>query len=72
LIPPVTTPLLAHLDTLALQHPLANYEDSVLAFLHALLASQPAPLLTQLEAGQVEGLTRQETEALKARAGFGG
>lgn len=49
------------------KYPMAEFEDDILEFLEAMLHSIPAPDLTQLEAGKLDGLSRQETEDLATR-----
>ena len=42
----------------------------MLNFLDGLFRGQPKPLLTQIEHGDIDGITREETQAFKARVGL--
>ena len=44
-----------------------KFEHCVIEFLTGLLLGQPAPLLTQIEIGNVEHLTRKEVRDLQER-----
>ncbi|KAI9717422.1 MAG: hypothetical protein M1812_004774 [Candelaria pacifica] len=70
LIPDPGVNLETHLADLSVRFPLNGFEDKVLNFLQASLASQPVPILTQLEIGKLKGISRGETEALKRRVGI--
>ncbi len=51
--------------------PLSELEDQVVVFLEKLLAVHPKPLLAQLAAGKLDGLSERETGALKRQLGWG-
>ncbi|KAK4984418.1 hypothetical protein LTR66_008511 [Elasticomyces elasticus] len=67
---PVGDDYVSHLDELALHFPIADFEDRIVSFLEALLKSMPTPILTQLEAGKLDGLTQQETDDFLQRVGL--
>ncbi|KAI9868443.1 MAG: hypothetical protein M1813_005887 [Trichoglossum hirsutum] len=70
LIPPPGTPIRDHLETVASRFPLFRFEGRLLDFLWALTCHEAAPVLAQLEAGQLDGFSREETEALTNRCGI--
>ncbi|KAI9707266.1 MAG: hypothetical protein M1836_000226 [Candelina mexicana] len=70
LIPDPGVDLATHLADVSTRFPLDGFEDKILNFLQASLASQPVPILTQLELGKLEGMSREKTEALKRRVGI--
>ena len=47
-----------------------TFKEKVSEFLAGLLSAYQPPLLIQLERGQVDGLSRKATKALKIRSGF--
>lgn len=47
-----------------------TFKEKVSEFLAGLLSAYQPPLLIQLERGQVNGLSRKATKALKLRSGF--
>ncbi|KAK4540855.1 hypothetical protein LTR36_008797 [Oleoguttula mirabilis] len=53
--------LVSHLEIAAAKHPIANFEATVIGFLGALLQSLAKPVLTQLEAGELDGMSKGET-----------
>lgn len=55
---------------MAINLPVARFEDDVTKFLEGLLDSQPKPLLVQLESGKLNGFSRRETRALQQRIGL--
>ncbi|KAI9871732.1 MAG: hypothetical protein M1830_002520 [Pleopsidium flavum] len=59
-----------HLEDLAMSNPIEEFENDMMAFLEASLGCQPSPTLAQLEAGELEGLSRPETDRLRERVGF--
>ncbi len=59
-----------HLEDLAMRNAIEEFENDMMIFLDALLVCQPSPILAQLEAGELEGLSRLETDFLKERVGF--
>ena len=69
--PPDHTSLVDHLETMtsgALS--VVAFKEKVSEFLTGLLSAYAAPLLIQLERGEVIGLSRKATKALKVRSGF--
>ena len=52
----------AHLETVAAAFPISTFETSLLKFLEALSKSIPEPILVQLEAGKLDGMTGQGTQ----------
>lgn len=48
-----------------------NFENLMAQFLDRLLDHQPEPLLVQIEKGQVEGLSGEQTQTLKQSFSFG-
>ena len=58
------------LELAASQYPMLDFEGQMLMFLDALFKVQPAPVLVQLEAGQFEGMSIEETAELKAKVGL--
>ncbi|GAB7356359.1 hypothetical protein MBLNU459_g7146t1 [Dothideomycetes sp. NU459] len=62
--------LVEHLVNVAADRPIDAFEAQVVAFLEALSMSLPAPVLVQLENGQLDGLTRKETAAFKQKVGI--
>jgi hypothetical protein len=67
LTPPQGMPLLPHLQNLTARLPVHRFEGEVLRFMYALQESQDAPVLVQLENGQLSGRTARDTEALMQR-----
>ncbi|GAB1728433.1 hypothetical protein NU195Hw_g2344t1 [Hortaea werneckii] len=53
--------LISRLESTATQHPIVQFESDVLGFLHALSESIERPVLVQLEAGQLDGMSTEET-----------
>ncbi|KAI7418146.1 hypothetical protein KC336_g9778 [Hortaea werneckii] len=53
--------LISRLESTATQHPIVRFESDVLGFLHALSESIERPVLVQLEAGQLDGMSTEET-----------
>lgn len=51
-----------HLEDLALRNPIVKFEDNIIAFLEALLVCQAKPILAQMEAAGLNGLSALETE----------
>lgn len=58
------------LTNIAQRSPISEFEDRILSFLEILLDALPTPDLTQLETGQLDGLSRQQTEDLKKRVRY--
>ncbi|KAK2794974.1 hypothetical protein FQN52_006853 [Onygenales sp. PD_12] len=50
--------------------PLTQFEDSILVWLEGVLRLQNTPILAQLEEGNLDGLTVEETEAFMDRVGI--
>ncbi|KAK5126335.1 hypothetical protein LTR85_010571 [Meristemomyces frigidus] len=53
--------LVSILEFAAAKHPIANFDASILSFLVALSQSVAKPVLVQLEAGELEGMSKAET-----------
>ncbi|KAI7326695.1 hypothetical protein KC315_g7423 [Hortaea werneckii] len=53
--------LISRLENTATQHPIFQFESDVLGFLHALSESIERPVLVQVEAGQLDGMSTEET-----------
>ncbi|KAL8849467.1 MAG: hypothetical protein Q9221_005549 [Calogaya cf. arnoldii] len=69
--PPDNTPLVDHLQDMAAGAlSVVTFKEKVSEFLAGLLSAYQPPLLIQLERGEVNGLSRKATEALKLRSGF--
>lgn len=64
--------LLSHLQMLARNHSIAKFHDTLLGFLAALGHSIPEPVLHQLENGQLEGMSKGETEKFLGSVGIRG
>ena len=63
--------LVAHLEAVAATFPISTFETSLLKFLEALSKSSPKPVLVQLEAGKLNGMTEQQTHEFLADCGVG-
>ncbi|CAL8577896.1 hypothetical protein XPA_003708 [Xanthoria parietina] len=71
LYPPEDTSLVDHLENMASGAlSVVTFKEKVSEFLAGLLSAYQPPLLIQLERGQVDGLSRKATKALKIRSGF--
>ncbi|KAL8719866.1 MAG: hypothetical protein Q9225_003191 [Loekoesia sp. 1 TL-2023] len=69
--PPPGTSLTAHLEAIVSSGlSISAFKEKVSEFLVGLLSAHQPPLLTQLERGKVQGLSRKSTAALKTQAGF--
>ncbi|KAI4286152.1 MAG: hypothetical protein L6R38_000134 [Xanthoria sp. 2 TBL-2021] len=69
--PPEKTSLVDHLEDMASGAlSVVTFKEKVSEFLAGLLSAYQPPLLIQLERGEVEGLSRKATKALKIRSGF--
>ncbi|EMD00022.1 hypothetical protein BAUCODRAFT_361042 [Baudoinia panamericana UAMH 10762] len=53
--------LTSHLESVAAQHPIAAFEESMLNYLEALSQSVPQPVLAQLDNGRLDGMSARET-----------
>lgn len=69
-VPESAISLETHLEELALRNPIEDFEDDMMIFLTALRVCPRPPTLAQLETGELEGLSRSETDSLKQRLGF--
>lgn len=58
-----------HLESVASKHPIDEFEASTLKFLEALMMSIPEPVLLQLEKGQLDGMSKGETEDFLKQCG---
>ncbi|KAK3111527.1 hypothetical protein LTR53_013145 [Teratosphaeriaceae sp. CCFEE 6253] len=68
---PTDPPQLAHFEAVATRHPIADFEATILEFLAALSQSVPTPVLTQLEGGELDGMSRAETRDFVRNCGLG-
>ncbi|KAL8837372.1 MAG: hypothetical protein Q9170_002543 [Blastenia crenularia] len=69
--PPTGKLLIEHLDSMLRNgFSIVAFDEKVTEFLNGLHSAHPPPLLRQLESGNVTGLSRTSTAALKSRAGF--
>lgn len=59
-----------HLADVAERFPIFRFDGLILDFLHGLFKILKTPVLVQLEQGQLEGLTREETEAFSRQIEF--
>ncbi|KAF2481911.1 hypothetical protein BDY17DRAFT_317598 [Neohortaea acidophila] len=59
-----------HLETIANNHSIAEFESSMLEFLQAISNSIPEPVLVQVEKGQLSGMTKQETSDFLMECGI--
>ncbi|PNS17224.1 hypothetical protein CAC42_6907 [Sphaceloma murrayae] len=62
--------LAARVNMLQSEYPRSQFDKTMRLFLRSLIASMDCPVLVQLESGQLEGMSRQETENLKRRCGL--
>ena len=61
----------ARLQAVAKEHPIAEFDTSILLFIRALQQSLTPPLIAQLESEEaIDGLSVHETEAFKQRVGL--
>ncbi|TKA69384.1 hypothetical protein B0A55_08681 [Friedmanniomyces simplex] len=60
----------SRLEMAATKHPVPAFEAKILGFLEALSQSIPAPVLVQLEKGQLDGMSREETQAFVRSCGL--
>lgn len=63
--------VVSQLESTAVRHPIAAFEASILKFLDALSVSISQPVLTQLEKGQLDGMSEDETKAFLVHCGVG-
>ena len=59
------------LEQVAKDHPIAEFENTVLRLLTELAASLPLPVLAQLERGNLDGMESKETKAFLRSCGLG-
>ena len=62
--------LIEHLEQIALDRPIADFERSIVSFLEAISKSIAAPVLVQLESDKLEGLSNEETRKFKNKVGL--
>lgn len=55
---------------MARQHGLLEFEAKLLEYMQFLAASITTPVLAQLEKGEIDGLSKEETIAFKQRVGL--
>ncbi|KAH9819397.1 hypothetical protein Tdes44962_MAKER05235 [Teratosphaeria destructans] len=65
------TSSVAQLSTVASEHPIAVFESKVLGFLIAMMQSISKPVLVQLETGQLDGMSKVETQEFLEACGVG-
>ncbi|KAI9845951.1 MAG: hypothetical protein M1838_001500 [Thelocarpon superellum] len=69
IIPPAHTDLRTHLANKAQEKPMGEFEARTVGFLCDVVENLPLPVLVQLERGQLEGWTREETTMLLESCG---
>ena len=71
LVPPSGTDLHTHLRSLT-QNELSvpKFEECMIAFLDGLLCDQSAPILAQVEMGQIDDLSHEEARVLQQAIGI--
>lgn len=67
---PYPADLVSHLEMLAAKHPIADFEAALLSFLEALSQSLAKPVLVQLESGQLDGMSKKETQEFVKSCGL--
>ncbi|KAK1146716.1 hypothetical protein N8T08_002789 [Aspergillus melleus] len=67
---PMGSTLAVQIELSSRDMPLPNIQDAMVDFLSNLIEGLDAPVLVQLERGQLQGLSRAETKQLKERVGF--
>ncbi|KAK1067887.1 hypothetical protein LTR33_011257 [Friedmanniomyces endolithicus] len=68
----VTSPafhFISRLEMVAEKHPMAAFETKILGFLDALAQSIPEPVLVQLEKGQLDGMSKGNTQEFLRNCG---
>lgn len=68
---PAPTNLISHLELVAANHPITTFEANILGFLLAMSQSVAKPVLSQLEAGELDGMSKQETTDFIRSCGLG-
>lgn len=68
--PPMGVSLPAQVEMFSREMPLPRLQDAIVDFMSNLIEGLEAPVLVQLERGQLHGLSRVETQQLKDRVGF--
>ena len=63
--------LVAHLENLAAEYPIADFEQHLVEFLANLAGSIPEPVLLQLEKGKLNGMSTKETRIFIQSCGLG-
>ncbi|PSK38482.1 Vacuolar import and degradation protein 27 [Elsinoe australis] len=69
-MPPRTRSLEQHIKDMQVQYPIGDFRSRMRQFLRMVAVSIPPPVLVQVEAGQLFGLSREKTAALKRRCGI--
>jgi hypothetical protein len=73
LLPMNSEPLISHLQSVAQRFPLSKFEGKLLGLLAAIHSGDGGldrPIMMQLEGGQLEGFSREETKAMLERCGL--
>ncbi|KAK1069250.1 hypothetical protein LTR12_001137 [Friedmanniomyces endolithicus] len=68
-VTPDTFDFVSHLEKAAEKHPMAAFETKILGFLDALAQSIPEPVLVQLEKGQLDGMSKENTQEFLRNCG---
>ncbi|KAK1046769.1 hypothetical protein LTS16_005484 [Friedmanniomyces endolithicus] len=68
-VTPDTFNFVSHLEKAAKKHPMAAFETKILGFLDALAQSIPEPVLVQLEKGQLDGMSKENTQEFLKNCG---
>ncbi|PLB51759.1 hypothetical protein P170DRAFT_85837 [Aspergillus steynii IBT 23096] len=68
--PPGGISLATQVETFSREMPLPRLQDAIVDFVSGLIEGLEAPVLVQLERGQLQGLNRAETQQLKDRVGL--
>lgn len=67
---PLDISLASQVELSSREMPLPNLRDELVHFLSTIVEGLEAPVLVQLERGQLQGLSRTETKQLKERVGL--
>lgn len=72
LTPPIKASSLGpnHLLQVAAEYPIVDFEAKIISYLTALSQSIDAPVLVQLEQGQLKGLSIEDTDEFKRKVGL--
>lgn len=65
--PKANVELAKQLRALTRRFPLDDFEERILHFLEAMQLSIEPPLLTQLETGRIEGMSKRQVEELRQK-----